>query len=111
MAPVSMPPQQRPQQDLRQSLQQVQISAPSPRQLSPVERAELRRQLIEYDRQPPPARGCSRSPDTSRMRRTTMLASLLLAAAAASAQTVPPPQNVLQLQPAEPWKCSRTCCR
>ena len=42
-------PQPRPQQDLRQSLHQFrQDGSPAPRQLSPGERAELRRQLIEY---------------------------------------------------------------
>ena len=42
-------PQPRPQPDLRQTLHQFgQGGAPAPRQLSPGERAELRRQLIEY---------------------------------------------------------------
>jgi len=49
------PPQQQPAGGLRQTLQQYQpASGAAPRQLTPVERAELRRQLSEYG--PPPAR-------------------------------------------------------
>ena len=47
-APGSQPPA-----DLRRTLQQYHPTrSPAPRELSPGERAELRRQLIEY-RQPP----------------------------------------------------------
>jgi hypothetical protein len=49
------PPEQRPVQDLRQSLRQYHTAGTAaPRQLTPVERAELRRQLIEFV--PPPAK-------------------------------------------------------
>jgi hypothetical protein len=43
-------PQQIPQRDLRQVLQQYHpgTTTPPPRQLTPSERAELRRQLDEY---------------------------------------------------------------
>ena len=43
-------PQDIPQRDLRQVLQQYQLGPkpPPPRELTPTERAELRRQLDEY---------------------------------------------------------------
>ena len=54
-APGSQPPA-----DLRRTLQQYHPTrSPAPRELSPVERAELRRQLIEYKQvphRPPPRR-------------------------------------------------------
>ena len=54
-APGSQPPA-----DLRRALQQYHPArSPSPRELSPGERAELRRQLTEYTRPPhmqPPQR-------------------------------------------------------
>jgi hypothetical protein len=48
-APASQPPQ--PQPPLRQALQQYQpgtTTRPAPRELTEQERAELRRQLVEY---------------------------------------------------------------
>lgn len=50
LAQQELPQQELPQRDLRQSLLQRYHggSAPAPRQLTPVERAELRRQLTEY---------------------------------------------------------------
>ena len=50
-APLALPPAPAPAVivDLRQALQQYhRDSSAAPRQLSPVERAELRRQLTEY---------------------------------------------------------------
>lgn len=55
--PQELAQQELPQRDLRQSLLQHYHggSAQAPRQLTPVERAELRRQLTEYG-QPPAQR-------------------------------------------------------
>jgi hypothetical protein len=69
--PVAVPipisrsqPQPHRYHDLRQSLQQYhQAGAPAPRQLSAAERAELRRQLMEYDRPLPPERSALGQPD------------------------------------------------
>jgi hypothetical protein len=50
-APAEPQPQQVPVRDLRQVLQQYQGTTPTPpppRQLTAAERAELRRQLVEY---------------------------------------------------------------
>lgn len=49
-APATQPEPQ-PQPPLRQALQQYQpgtTAAPAPRELTPLERAQLRRQLVEY---------------------------------------------------------------
>lgn len=53
VAAAAAPPSQRQEADLRRVLQQYHsVSTPPPRQLTPVERAELRRQLSEH-RKPP----------------------------------------------------------
>ena len=55
LSAAAAPPEQRPAPDLRQSLRQYdRPGTAAPRQLTPVERAELRRQLTEFE--PPPAR-------------------------------------------------------
>ena len=55
LSAAAAPPEQRPVPDLRQSLRQYHtLGTAAPRQLTPVERAELRRQLTEFE--PPPAR-------------------------------------------------------
>lgn len=54
LAAAAAPPEQRPVQDLRQSLRQYTAGTAAPRQLTPVERAELRRQITEIE--PPPAK-------------------------------------------------------
>ena len=54
LSAAAAPPEQRPVHDLRQSLRQYHTAGTAaPRQLTPVERAELRRQLTEFE--PPPA--------------------------------------------------------
>jgi hypothetical protein len=54
VAAAAAPPSQRQPVDLRRTLEQYhpESSTPQPRQLTAVERAELRRQLSEY-KQPP----------------------------------------------------------